>query len=163
MHTPFLFNYAGNAHAQRTQYWVQKNLRVYYPDGPNGVPGNDDYGALSAWCVWAHIGLYPITPTADYAVFTPLFDAINVTLPAAGPAAAASPWRKGGLVLQVTAAGRCPGGTEAVSYVASVTLNGAALKTPVVSHAALMNGVQGGATRLHFQLSCTPSVFGDSL
>ena len=48
-------------------------------DRPRGLPGNDDLGALSAWYVWASIGLYPVTPgTANVVVGVPAFTKVTV-------------------------------------------------------------------------------------
>lgn len=47
--------------------------------GPQGLPGNDDLGALSAWYVWTSLGLYPVTPgTANLAIGVPSFRRITV-------------------------------------------------------------------------------------
>ncbi|WP_121252158.1 GH92 family glycosyl hydrolase [Nocardioides ferulae] len=52
----------------------------------SGLPGNDDLGGLSAWYVWASLGLYPLTPgTADLGVGRPAFDEVLVR-PSSGPA-----------------------------------------------------------------------------
>jgi hypothetical protein len=50
---------------------------------PDGEPGNDDLGAVSAWYVWAAMGLYPSVPgTSTLTVNAPLFDRIEIALPA---------------------------------------------------------------------------------
>jgi len=33
-----------------------------------GVPGNDDFGTMSAWYVFASLGLYPLPGTTRYFV-----------------------------------------------------------------------------------------------
>jgi predicted alpha-1,2-mannosidase len=54
----------------RTELWFA---------APDGLPGNDDLGALSAWYVWASMGLYPVTPgTATLAVGVPAFSRLTV-------------------------------------------------------------------------------------
>jgi hypothetical protein len=48
-----------------------------------GEPGNDDLGAMSARYVWASLGLYPSVPgTPTLTVNTPLFDKVEIALPA---------------------------------------------------------------------------------
>jgi hypothetical protein len=48
-----------------------------------GEPGNDDLGAMSARYVWASLGLYPSVPgTSTLTVNTPLFDRVEIALPA---------------------------------------------------------------------------------
>ncbi|WP_404205711.1 GH92 family glycosyl hydrolase [Streptomyces wuyuanensis] len=50
-----------------------------YGTTPSGLPGNDDLGSLSAWYVWANIGLYPaVHGTADLLVTGPRFDRVVV-------------------------------------------------------------------------------------
>lgn len=57
MHIPFLYNAAGAPwKAQRTLDQLQ-NL---YTTRLDGIPGNDDYGALSSWFVWSALGIYPV-------------------------------------------------------------------------------------------------------
>lgn len=47
--------------------------------GSGGLPGNDDLGSLSAWYVWASLGLYPLIPgTAVLGITAPAFDRIEV-------------------------------------------------------------------------------------
>lgn len=53
--------------------------------GPDGIPGNDDAGALSAWLAFALIGLYPDVPgQAVWAAHAPRFDRIHLH-PSEGP------------------------------------------------------------------------------
>jgi putative alpha-1,2-mannosidase len=35
---------------------------------PEGLPGNDDLGSLSAWYVWSALGFGPVTPGAPFFV-----------------------------------------------------------------------------------------------
>lgn len=52
-----------------------------YADVPTGYPGNDDLGTLSAWYVFASLGLYPAIPGDDVlAITTPAFPDIVVHL-----------------------------------------------------------------------------------
>ena len=65
----------------RTQQVVRQLLDTQYSLTPNGEPGNDDLGALSAWYVWGSLGLYPLTPgTATLALAVPAFPRITVDL-----------------------------------------------------------------------------------
>jgi predicted alpha-1,2-mannosidase len=41
---------------------VKRIARRYYRDSPDGLTGNDDCGQMSAWLVFATLGLYPVTP-----------------------------------------------------------------------------------------------------
>ena len=48
---PWLFPFAGAAHAWRTQLWTRALLRMFYTPDADGIPGNDDYGAPCSACV----------------------------------------------------------------------------------------------------------------
>ncbi len=63
----------------RTQDVVARARDTLWGAGPDGLAGNDDLGALSAWYVWASLGLYPLVPgTADVGLGTPAFDDVVV-------------------------------------------------------------------------------------
>jgi predicted alpha-1,2-mannosidase len=57
---PWIYNWTG--HPWRTQEVVRKTLRDLFSSRPEGLPGNDDLGATSAWAVLALLGLYPEIP-----------------------------------------------------------------------------------------------------
>jgi len=76
---PFLYNYT--ASPWKTQREVRRILETEYADGPGGLSGNDDAGQMSAWYVFAAMGLYPVDPVSgNYALCTPLFDNIVLRL-----------------------------------------------------------------------------------
>jgi predicted alpha-1,2-mannosidase len=53
----------------------------YFDAGPEGLPGNDDGGTLSAWYVFAALGLYPDCPgTGRFALARPRFDRAAIVL-----------------------------------------------------------------------------------
>ena len=56
-------------------------LDTEYSLAPQGEPGNDDLGAISAWYVWGAMGLYPVTPgTGTLALATPAFSEVTIHL-----------------------------------------------------------------------------------
>ena len=78
---PWLYNYIGQP--WKTQALVDLVRSTLFSPTPDGEPGNDDLGAMSAWYVWAAMGLYPSVPgTSTLTVNTPLFDRIEIALPA---------------------------------------------------------------------------------
>lgn len=102
--------------------WVRWALADNYGDGPDGLPGNDDGGTMSAWYLFSSLGLFPRVGFTDYLVGTPLFPKATLKLPAGE--------------LTITA-----GATSAVAYVPSkVTWKGAALARPRIEHADLIKG-----------------------
>ncbi|BCZ20923.1 GH92 family glycosyl hydrolase [Mycobacterium senriense] len=77
---PWLYNYIGQP--WKTQHTVDRVRGLFAPTA-DGEPGNDDLGALASWYVWAALGLYPATPgTPILTVGAPLFDRIEIALPA---------------------------------------------------------------------------------
>ncbi|MGB3151750.1 MAG: GH92 family glycosyl hydrolase [Maribacter sp.] len=77
---PYLFNYV-LGQEYKTQEKVHELLAKYYQNKPNGLPGNDDTGTMSAWAVFSMMGIYPINPaTPVYALTTPSFDRITIHL-----------------------------------------------------------------------------------
>ena len=78
---PWLYNYLGQP--WKTQELVDRIRGTLFSPTPDGEPGNDDLGAMSAWYVWAALGLYPSIPgTSTLTVNTPLFDRVEIALPA---------------------------------------------------------------------------------
>jgi predicted alpha-1,2-mannosidase len=76
---PFLFNRAGAPWL--TQKWVRRVATEAYAAAPNGNPGDDDEGQISAWFVLAASGLHPACPgDPRFEIFTPLFDKVTLNL-----------------------------------------------------------------------------------
>ncbi|KAA1467435.1 alpha-1,2-mannosidase, putative subfamily [Dentipellis sp. KUC8613] len=67
----FLYNYAGAP--ARTVDRVHGLLATYFNTSTNGLPGNDDSGAMGAFVVWGSVGLFPVAGQAVYLLSTPLF------------------------------------------------------------------------------------------
>jgi predicted alpha-1,2-mannosidase len=78
---PWLYNYIGQP--WKTQGLVDRIRATLFSPTPDGEPGNDDLGAMSAWYVWSALGLYPSIPgTSTLTVNAPLFDKVEIALPA---------------------------------------------------------------------------------
>ena len=78
-HMAYLYDYIGKP--WKTQRLVRQIMDSLYHRGPEGLPGNEDCGQMSAWFVWSAMGFYPVTPGSPYyAVGSPLFDSLNVKL-----------------------------------------------------------------------------------
>lgn len=79
LHTPWLFDWLGQPY--RTQAAVRRGLRLYRP-APDGYPGNDDLGTLSAWYVFGALGIYPEVPGSGVlALSSPIFRRAEIRLP----------------------------------------------------------------------------------
>ncbi len=132
MHCAYLFNDAGRP--DLTQKWVRWTLKNRFSADPDGLDGNDDGGTLSAWYVFSALGFYPVAGTDRYWIGSPCVSAAE--LPAAP-----------GRTLKITALNQ----SEKNVYVKSVTLNGAPLAEPFLTHAQLAAGGE-----LVFTMSDTP-------
>ena len=77
---PYLFSYF-KGEEWRTQKEVHKALKSGYHNAPNGVPGNEDTGTMSAWAIFSMMGFYPVCPgDADYVLTSPVFDKVTIHL-----------------------------------------------------------------------------------
>jgi predicted alpha-1,2-mannosidase len=76
---PWLYDWLGRA-ASATDA-VRRALLGLYAPSPNGMPGNDDGGTLSAWWVLGALGLFPSVPGADLLLLNgPLFEHSTISL-----------------------------------------------------------------------------------
>ena len=63
----------------RTQKETRRLLDKYFTTAPDGIPGNDDTGTMSAWAVFTMLGLYPDCPGEPYYTLTaPVFDRAEI-------------------------------------------------------------------------------------
>ena len=66
----------------RTQKEVKNILDNHYKNAPDGIPGNDDTGTMSAWAVFSMMGIYPDCPgEPTYTITTPVFDKVLINTP----------------------------------------------------------------------------------
>ncbi|WP_294311651.1 glycoside hydrolase domain-containing protein, partial [Prevotella sp. F0091] len=65
----------------RTQMLTRRLLKEYFENAPEGIPGNDDTGTMSAWAVFNMIGFYPDCPgDPSYTLTSPVFDKVTIRL-----------------------------------------------------------------------------------
>lgn len=77
---PYLFCYFPGEE-WRTQTQVHRLLDKYYKPTPDGIPGNEDCGTMSAWAIFSMMGLYPDCPGSPYySLTTPVFDKVTLHL-----------------------------------------------------------------------------------
>ena len=133
--TPWAYTWAGAP--WRTQAVVRRVMTELYNPGPGGLPGNDDLGTMSAWYVWAALGLYPAVPgTGILVLHGPLFPLARVSVPHERA---------------FTIEGQGAGATR--PYVRSVTLDG----RPQTRAWLTIGALHPGAT-LRFALGATPNM-----
>lgn len=72
-HIPYLFTYAGYPHM--THLLVKQLLTNLFSHTPDGFPGDEDNGSMSAWFVLSSLGLYSMTPgTNQYVLGINIWD-----------------------------------------------------------------------------------------
>ena len=65
----------------RTQKELHRLLQKYFKNAPDGIPGNDDTGTMSAWAIFNMMGFYPDCPGEPaYTLSTPVFDKVTIKL-----------------------------------------------------------------------------------
>lgn len=76
---PWIYNWTGRP--WRAQEVVRKTLMDLFTDTNGGLPGNDDLGAMSAWAVFAQLGIYPGIPgVGGFTVNGPVFPDVTLKL-----------------------------------------------------------------------------------
>lgn len=107
----------------RTQKEVKRLLDTHFTTQPNGIPGNDDTGTMSAWAVFSMMGLYPDCPGEPYYTLTsPVFDQVEIDTP------------QGTLVIDAEHS------SPDQIFIKSMTLGGKPLKSYRISHQQLVDG-----------------------
>ncbi len=77
-HMAYLYSYVGQP--WKTAQYVHE-IENFYTAKPDGICGNDDCGALSAWYVMSAMGLYQVCPgDGQFELTTPLFDTVTIHL-----------------------------------------------------------------------------------
>jgi predicted alpha-1,2-mannosidase len=121
-HIPYLYNYAGEP--WMTQRRVRELMRIWYTSGLMGIPGDEDWGAMSSWYVFSAMGFYPVCPgSPTYNVGSPIFDEIKISL-------------ENGRVFTIRALHQ----SAHNKYIQSATLNGRALNKPWFTHSDITQG-----------------------
>lgn len=131
--TPCLYIYAGRH--DKTVECIDHILKKHYTAGPDGLPGNDDSGAMSSWYVFHQLGFFPNAGQDVYLITAPRFKHMTLSL-------------SGGQKLTVIAENFSP---ENI-YVASVEWNGEPWERTWFSH----SDIQGGGI-LKFVMTNRPS------
>lgn len=131
IHAAFIFSALGEpAESARISRWI---ARTMYGDGPRGLPGNDDGGTMSAWLVFASLGLFPIAGEDDYLLGSPIVTHAELAI--------------GDGVFVVDA----PESSDRAPYVGEARVDGAVLSDPRVAHSAIRAG-----SRLELDMRAQP-------
>ncbi len=129
----WLYDFAGRP--DRTEATVREATNVLWRAAPDGIPGNDDLGAMSAWYVWAAMGLYPGIPgRAELLVGSPVFPQVRIV-------------RATGVTIAIDA----PEASARAPFVTALRVDGQKWTKPWLPESFVSRG-----GRLEFDLSATP-------
>lgn len=120
IHAAYMYTLAGRP--DLAPRWIRWIMDTKYTDGPDGLPGNDDAGTLSAWYVFSAMGIYPLAGTDVYLIGSPVFGRSVLHLP------------DGNFVIEARNA------SPENLYIRSASLNGRPLREPWFRHADLASG-----------------------
>lgn len=69
-HLPYMFSCLGDR--DQSAFWVRKCVSELFKAEPDGFPGDEDNGSMSAWYVFSAMGFYPVCPgNAEYVLASP--------------------------------------------------------------------------------------------
>jgi predicted alpha-1,2-mannosidase len=78
-HIAWLYSYT--AAPEKGERLIERIVREFYSDQPNGIVGNDDCGQMGAWLVFATLGFYPVQPASgSYVAGVPLVPRAKIHL-----------------------------------------------------------------------------------
>jgi len=134
LQTPWLYDWAGQPY--KGQDVVARARTKLFKPGPDGLVGNDDLGTMSAWRVFAGLGIYPAIPgRAEMLLNSPEFPKITVR-------------RSSGQKITINA----PGASDTNYYVQSLKVGGKA-----TSRAWLPESFVAKGGKLDFALGSQPN------
>jgi predicted alpha-1,2-mannosidase len=120
----------------RQQLVTREILTALYTPAPDGIPGNDDLGSMSALWAWEAMGLYPVDVSVRHLeIGAPLFTRVSIRAPR-GPR------------VEISA----PQAADDEPYIARLRLNGR------LTEKSWMALPQTGAVSLTYTLSRTPNL-----
>ncbi len=116
--TPCLYHWIGRPDLSTLR--IHQIINDNYTDAPDGLPGNDDSGAMSSWLAFHMMGLYPNAGHDYYLLSLPILEEYAMTL-------------ENGNVLRVSVKGKG-------SNFGYATLNGERLEGARITHQQILAG-----------------------
>jgi putative alpha-1,2-mannosidase len=114
---PFQYIFAGRPDKATTR--VHDLLTTQYNTTIEGLPGNDDSGAMGSFVNWVMMGLYPVAGTDLWLLTTPFFDSYTIDL----------------VAINSNFTVKCNNLSDSNKYINSATLNGKPLNRAWLRHA----------------------------
>jgi len=131
---PYLYNRLGTP--WKTQKRIRMILESFFTDTLQGIPGDEDGGAMSAFAVFSMMGFYPVTPGVPiYDIGSPIFRKTTIHL-------------RNGKTFEIVANQT----SHENKYVENIRLNGKVLNQVWFRHADIVNG-----GRLELTMGDTPN------
>lgn len=134
--SPVLYNWAGRPDLSNEK--VRSIISEHYGTGRDGLPGNDDSGAISSWLLFHMMGIFPIAGQDLYVIAAPHLPEVRVNL-------------ENGNHLVIEAQGL----SSENKYVTSATLNGDPLDQAWFRHTDIKDG-----GKLVLKMGSEPSGWG---
>ena len=134
--SPCLYHWIGKPHLSSER--IHQIIKDNYNDGPIGLPGNDDSGAMSSWLAFHMMGLYPNAGQDYYLINAPLLESSVIRL-------------SDGNEFKISTRGF----SEKNKYIQSATLNGKPYHYSTLRHHDIANGGE-----LVLKLSDKPGKWG---
>ncbi len=132
-HMLYLYDWGGQP--WKAQQRIREVMDKFYTPAPDGYCGDEDNGQTSAWYVFSALGFYPVCPGTDqYAIGTPLFRKVTVSLPSGKS-----------LILEA------PGNSRDNFYISGIRLNGRPYSKTYFTHGDLTGGA-----RIKYLMSAEP-------
>jgi predicted alpha-1,2-mannosidase len=123
LHIPYLYNHLGAP--WKTQKRIRTLLEYMFPDSPNGIPGDEDGGGLSAFVVFSMMGFYPVEAGVPaYEMGSPVFEKVTIHL-------------HDGKTFRILA----PGTSAYAKYIKTLKFNGQPQDRVWFRHADVVNGL----------------------
>jgi predicted alpha-1,2-mannosidase len=131
--TPNLYHWIGRADLSNER--IHKIIDKYFTDKTDGIPGNDDSGAMSSWLAFHMMGLYPNAGQPYYLLNAPYFQQTTIHL-------------SNGKDFTI----RANNFSMKNRFIKSVKLNGKPFEQSWIEHSEIVNGGE-----LLFEMSSMPS------
>lgn len=135
--TPTLYHWLGKPHLSSDR--VRKIVQEHYSSKRDGLPGNDDSGAMSSWLAFHMIGLFPNAGQPYYLINSPQVKSATLHV-------------EGGNTFKVVAENY----SEKNRYIVSASLNGKPFHNTWINHSEV---IKGGELRL--KMAAKPSNWGE--
>ncbi|RYG68500.1 hypothetical protein EON64_05010, partial [archaeon] len=120
--SPYLFSYVPQGCVQ-TQYWSRQLTYMHFANTPQGVPGNEDYGAMGSWLLFTSLGLFPLAGTSTFFLTSPRVSQASLLL---------NRWSEGGRAATSTLNIITYNNSKENIYVQKVLVNGVEYSSPFI-------------------------------